>query len=59
MDYRWHEIRELCELLEAEADGRDLDRGRAQHLADRLAEHHPEIGHSLRLIRDRMRGVRG
>lgn len=56
MEYRWHEIRELSQLLEAEAAGRDVDRGRARHLADRLAEHHPEISRSMRLITDRMRG---
>lgn len=58
MEYHWHEIRELSSLLEAEAEGREVDRTRAHHLASTLAEHHPEIRHSMLLIRDRMRGAR-
>lgn len=54
MNYRLHEIRELQELLEAEATGRPFDRGHARHLASRLAEHHPEIGASMRLIAERL-----
>ncbi len=58
MDYHWHEIRELSSLLEAEVEGREVDHSRAHHLASMLAEHHPEIRHSMLLIRERMRGIR-
>lgn len=55
MDYRLHEMHQLSELLEHEASGRPFDRGHAQRLALTLAEHHPEIGQSMRLICDRLR----
>lgn len=55
MDYRWHEISQLAALLEAEIAGHAVDRAKAHHLATTLAEHHPEIGNSLRMIRERMR----
>ena len=55
MDYRLHEMQQLSVLLEHEAAGRPFDRGRAHSLAATLAEHHPEIGNSMRLICDRLK----
>jgi|AGTN01.1.fsa_nt_gi hypothetical protein len=57
MDYRLHDIRQLSEMLEAEASGRPFDRHHAHHLAAILAEHQPEIGDSMRLICDRLKGM--
>lgn len=54
MDYRLQEMHQLSELLEAEACGRPFDRARAHHLAGTLAQHHPEIGNSMRLICERL-----
>lgn len=56
-DYRLHDIRQLSECLEAEAMGRPFDRSHAHTLAARLAEHHPEIGATMRLISERMIGA--
>lgn len=55
MDYRLHDIRQLADLLEAEASGRPFDRHHAQHLALTLAEHQPEISNTMRQISERMR----
>ncbi|HTH17910.1 MAG TPA: hypothetical protein VL974_14725 [Magnetospirillum sp.] len=54
MDYRLHEMHQLSELLEAEANGHPFDRARARLLAGALAEYHPEIRNSMRLICDRL-----
>ncbi len=53
MSHRWHDVRQLSDLLEAEAAGQPFDRTHARHLAHSLAERHPEIRQSLRLICDR------
>lgn len=55
MDYRLHEIDQLSELLENEALGRPFDHAHAQRLALSLAEHHPEIGNTMRQISDRLK----
>lgn len=55
MDYRLHEIHQLAEMLESEAEGRPFDRLHAQRLAASLAEHQPEIGNSMRLICARLK----
>lgn len=56
-DYRMHEMRELCDILEAEATGRPFDRARARSLADVIARHHPEIGNTMRLMTERLHGA--
>ncbi|HLO79048.1 MAG TPA: hypothetical protein VK196_21540 [Magnetospirillum sp.] len=58
MGYHLHEIEQLAVLLESEAAGLPFDRGHALQLASKLAEHHPEIGNSMRLITERLRGER-
>ncbi|MCR6631562.1 MAG: hypothetical protein NVV74_16815 [Magnetospirillum sp.] len=55
MDYRLHDLRQLSELLEAEANGRPFDRTHARRLAQALAEHQPEIGNTMRLICERLK----
>jgi hypothetical protein len=55
MDYRLHDIRQLAEMLEAEALGRPFDRHHAHRIATTLAEHQPEIGNSMRQICDRLK----
>jgi len=54
MKPRHHDLWQLSELLEAESEGRPFDRAAAHHLALRLAERHPEIGQTMRLICDRV-----
>jgi hypothetical protein len=58
MTQNLQDLRQLSALLEAEATGRPFDRDHAHHLACRLAERHPEIGQSMRLICDRIRADR-
>ncbi|CAA7622024.1 conserved hypothetical protein [Candidatus Terasakiella magnetica] len=55
--YRWDEINQLGDLLEAEIVGHQFDRHRAHHLALTLAEQFPDMAKSMRLVADRM-GVR-
>lgn len=55
MDYRLHDMSQLAEILEAEACDRPFDRVQGQRLALVLAEHHPEIGNSMRLIAERLK----
>ncbi len=57
MTQNLQELRQLSALLEAEASGRPFDRDHAHHLANRLAERHPEIRQSMRLICDRVGGA--
>ena len=52
---RWQDIRQLATIIEAEAEGRLIDREQAVALARELARHHPQIGQSLNLIVERMR----
>lgn len=51
----WEDLRTLTELIEAEAEGRALDRDQAFRLATDMAERYPDIRANLALIRDRMR----
>lgn len=55
----WEDLRILTELVEAEAEGRALDRDQAFRLATDMAERYPDIRANLALIRDRMRPDRG
>lgn len=51
---RWHHIRQLASLIEAESQGHLVDRDQAIALARRLAQDHPHIGASLNMIVERM-----
>lgn len=51
---RWHDIRQLASLIEAESEGQLIDRDKAVALARLLAQHHPQIGASLHMIVERM-----
>jgi hypothetical protein len=51
---RWHHIRQLANLIEAEAEGHLIDRDQAIALARLLAQDHPHIGASLNMIVERM-----
>ncbi|HLO78575.1 MAG TPA: hypothetical protein VK196_19140 [Magnetospirillum sp.] len=53
---RWQDIRQLASLIEAEAEGRPVDRDLAVTLARRLAERHPHIQASMGLVVRRMAG---
>lgn len=54
MPNRLHDIRHLASLIEAEAEGRPVDRQAALRLAAELAERHPDIRASMQLIQRRM-----
>ncbi|MDA8232274.1 MAG: hypothetical protein M0006_13125 [Magnetospirillum sp.] len=49
-----HELRQLSHILEAEAEGRPFDRDHARDLAARIANVHPEIRQSMRMICERL-----
>jgi hypothetical protein len=51
---RWNDIRRLATIIEAEAEGRLIDRELAVSLARQLAEHHPQIQASMALVVQRM-----
>lgn len=53
---RWHDIRQLAGILEAEAEGRPIDRDLAVRLARQLAENHPQIQGTMDLVVRRLRG---
>lgn len=50
----WDDIRQLADMIEAEAEGREIDRQQADQLAKRLAEELPGIRASMGLVRRRM-----
>ncbi|MEW5726828.1 MAG: hypothetical protein AB1918_03285 [Pseudomonadota bacterium] len=50
----WDDIRQLADMIEAEAEGREIDRHQADQLAKRLAEELPGIRASMDLLRRRM-----
>ncbi|MBC7953362.1 MAG: hypothetical protein H7Z12_16265 [Rhodospirillaceae bacterium] len=52
---RWQHIRKLASLIEAESEGRLIDRDQAITLARLLAQDHPHIGASLNMIVERMK----
>ncbi len=54
MTTRWDDIRLLADMIEAEAEGREIDRRQADLLAARLAERLPGIRASMGLVRHRM-----
>lgn len=54
MQYRWEEIDQLAEILEAEAAGRSIDQSLARELAERLTELCPDIARTMRRIIDRV-----
>lgn len=51
----WNDIRQLATIIEAEAQGRLIDRDLAVALARRLAARHPDIEASMELVVRRMR----
>ena len=53
---RWSDIRRLATIIEAESEGRLVDRDLAVALARALAQRHPDIGASMELVVRRMRG---
>jgi len=59
MNSRRQEIRQLAEMLEAEFHGRPFDRKAGHHLAARLAEYHPDMRSSMRLICERFAATEG
>lgn len=53
---RWQDIRQLANMIEAEAEGHPIDRDQAVALARRLAENHPQIRGSMDLVVRRLKG---
>ncbi|MCR6631561.1 MAG: hypothetical protein NVV74_16810 [Magnetospirillum sp.] len=51
---RWRDIRQLATIIEAEAEGRLVDRQLAVRLAGRLARRYPQIRASMGLVVRRM-----
>lgn len=47
MSVQYMEIRDLCDILEAELEGRPYDRSRAMELASRLGDAFPGIQQSI------------
>lgn len=56
MQYRWEEIDQLAEILEAEAAGQPIDVEKACTLAQKLTELCPDIARTMRLVIDRVNG---
>lgn len=54
MQYRWEEIDQLTEILEAEAAGQPFDLDLARTLAERLTELCPDIARTMRLVMERV-----
>lgn len=53
MKYRWEEIDQLAEILEAEAAGRPVDYQQARSLAERLVTLCPDIARTMNLAAER------
>lgn len=53
MQYRWEEIDQLTEILEAEAAGHPVDEAKARDLAERLTRLCPEIARTMKLVIER------
>lgn len=53
MQYRWEEIDQLAEILEAEAAGHPVDVNRARELAERLIRLCPDIARTMNRVVDR------
>lgn len=51
---RWQEVRQLAGMIEAEAEGRFIDRAQAAVLARRVARKHPHLSASMTIIMRRM-----
>lgn len=50
----WDEIMQLARILDAEAEGRPVDRDDARRLAEHLAATCPGIRNTMLRVRDRM-----
>lgn len=57
MQYRWEEIDQLAEILEAEAAGQPIDMARARALAQRLTELCPDIARTMTMVIERTGGL--
>jgi len=57
MQYRWEEIDQLAEILEAEAAGQPIDVELARSLAEKLTELCPDIARTMHLVIDRVGGT--
>lgn len=53
MKYRWEEIDQLAEILEAEAAGHPVDSNRALELAERLVALCPDIARTMKRVVER------
>ena len=53
MQYRWEEIEQLAELLEAEAAGHAVDVNKARDLAERLTRLCPDIAMTMSRVVER------
>lgn len=53
MKYRWEEIDQLAEILEAEAAGHPIDVEHARSLAAQLSELCPDIALTMRRVVER------
>ncbi|MDO8606809.1 MAG: hypothetical protein Q7R40_09765 [Phaeospirillum sp.] len=54
MQYRWEEIDQLAEILEAEVAGQPFDLNLARDLAERLIRLCPDIARSMSQVIDRL-----
>ncbi len=50
MQYRWEEIDQLAEILEAEVAGQPIDTERARQLAERLIRLCPDIAKTMHMV---------
>lgn len=57
MKYRWEEINQMRDILEAEIRGHQFDREHARRVALTLAEKFPDCAQSMGRIAERM--IRG
>ncbi len=53
MQYRWEEIDQLTEILEAEVAGHPVDTDRARELAERLTRLCPDIAKTMSRVVER------
>jgi hypothetical protein len=57
MQYRWEEIDQLAEILEAEAAGHPVDLDRARDLAEKLTQLCPDIAGTMSRAMERFSRV--
>lgn len=54
MKFRWDEVNQMRDILEAEINGHQFDRGHAHHLALKLASMFPDSALTMKRIAERM-----